>query len=289
VCALTHPPIHPHSSTHLPTVVPTTAPTNHCTRSPTHVTQRTLTPPPPLRIRRPTHHQAPTTDATSRTSFFITRLSTDSSSALQLDLGVFNGNIRPGNAGGGGGNESWGSWIVGTQPAPKAGLRAGQNISVAVVSRILPPAGASGTRFELTKGSEVTIVTVVLSNVDTGGTDPRSEAERTALAITDTDVDAMRLGHTGWWSNFWNRSAVSLPSQPTLERFWFNSLYTSASSARAGGAGGYGAPKTAPGLMSIWAVGGQVRADAPTFCAVHARSCNLEHEFHCLDTVRARR
>ena len=53
------------------------------------------------------------------------------------------------------------------------------------------------------------------------------------------------------------RSSVSLPTQPLVERFWYSSQYTIGSSVRWEGAGASGVPKTAPGINSIWLIGGE--------------------------------
>ena len=53
------------------------------------------------------------------------------------------------------------------------------------------------------------------------------------------------------------RSSISLPTQPLVERFWYSSQYTIGSSVRWEGAGASGVPKTAPGINSIWLIGGE--------------------------------
>ena len=212
---------------------------------------------------------APFNAAMEKLSLIVTAVSTDSATPITVEVGTFSGRILPGGASANGKNETWGAWVNPTEGAPKAGLRAGKPISVAIATRIImPPAAADaadaadaatavdGTHFTISKGATVSIVTAILSNIDTNGVDPLPTTIAAVRALSAADLPAIRAGHSGWWNTFWSRSSLSLPTRPTIERFWYGSQYTSGASARSGGAGGYGAAKTAPALQSAWLVGG---------------------------------
>ena len=201
---------------------------------------------------------APADAATTATySVLVTQLST-TAPTLDVDCEVYAGTPRAGGASGGGGaNETWGSWVLPTEGAPPIGLRADRNTSVAFVMRIVGGQALSGQRVRLTAGAPAWAVVVVLSNIDNGERNPLPEAQAFALALTDASLQAMLAAHVAWWAAYWARSAVSLPSFPEVERFWFAQQYLMGSAARFGTGAGLGPYKTMPALSSAWIVGGE--------------------------------
>lgn len=219
---------------------------------------------------------APFNAAMETLSLLVTEVSTDSETPITVQVSTFSGRIIAGHASVNGKNETWGSYVVSTEGPPKSGLRSGKNISVAIVTRIIPqsssgggaskagfeespPAAATtdGTHFTVVKGGRsVAVVTAILSNIDNHEEPPLPAAIAAVRALGASDIPHIKQGHNGWWSAYWQKSSISLPTRPQVERFWYSSQYTSGASVRANGAGHYGAAKTAPALMTAWLVGG---------------------------------
>ena len=109
----------------------------------------------------------------------------------------------------------------------------------------------------LAAGSTAIVVTVVATNIDTAGVDPNLAVANAAQAATADSIAALESGHVQWWKSYWSKSSVSMPTQPAVERYWYMSQYTAGSSLRFNGAGLSGVPKTAPGINSIWLIGGE--------------------------------
>ena len=114
----------------------------------------------------------------------------------------------------------------------------------------------------LAAAETLTLVTTVLTSVSTGDAPPLPlalSASRAALA----DGGAAVLAQASvFWSGFWAKSSVSLPSQPTVERFWFAAQYLVGMASRGG--------RVAPGLWGPW-----VSTDSPAwdggYTCVHVR------------------
>ena len=175
---------------------------------------------------------APATAATSEISFLVTKITVSGAAAVTLNIST--SPRGPGAAGGA--VESWGSAALASTPAPKDGIRAGKGINVAFATRVLGAETAASV-VELAAGSSMIVVTAVASDIDTDGADPAAAVKAAVQAATPTSVAAMETAHVAWWSTYWARSQISLPTQPLVERFWYMSQYTIGSSVRWNGAG----------------------------------------------------
>lgn len=38
-------------------------------------------------------------------------------------------------------------------------------------------------------------------------------------------IETVRASHNAWWDRYWAKSALSLPTSPDIERFWYGALY----------------------------------------------------------------
>lgn len=162
----------------------------------------------------------------------------------------------------------WASRLAATQsPFPVVAalaLRLVGGDESAVSERLYSNSGCiSNVTFRLAAGHNVTVALLLLTNLDqedgktpVGGMvdpDPVPAALNRILAATaDTTVTATHLAtrrseHDDWWSSFWNRSSISLPTDGLTECFWFGSQYLLGSAARTG--------KVPPGLWGPWVTG----------------------------------
>jgi hypothetical protein len=80
--------------------------------------------------------------------------------------------------------------------------------------------------YELVAGSTIHIITTVADNLLQGNAqDPSSDALALALRLQPTAIlDASQH----FWQQYWNASAVTLPTRPALERMWFGSQFVTA-------------------------------------------------------------
>lgn len=71
------------------------------------------------------------------------------------------------------------------------------------------------------------MVTAIVDNLlaavpDSNATDPTPQA---ILAASTTDPAKVQAVAALFWSSYWNQSAICLPGQPEIERFWFGAQY----------------------------------------------------------------
>ena len=91
----------------------------------------------------------------------------------------------------------------------------------------------------------------VTTGVATLATEALSLRAALALARTPNAAATIEAARTKWWKAFWNASSISLPTQPTIERFWRGSQYILGSAVpRATEAAA--AAAVAPGLFGPW-------------------------------------
>ena len=195
---------------------------------------------------------APTAPLTSTISFLVTHV-TAQNQGVTLNISTSpKGPLAPGGT-----IESWGSSATANTPAPKDGILEGKGITVAFATRTITSTGGAGSVLALAPGATAIVVMAVASNLDTQGQDPALAVMKAVQGLTVSSIAAMQQAHVDWWSQYWSRSSISLPTQPEVERFWYSSQYTIGSSVRWNGAGNSGVPKTAPGINSIWLIGGE--------------------------------
>ena len=65
------------------------------------------------------------------------------------------------------------------------------------------------------------MVTLSKSNLDLGSDYSVDPLQPAIEQLTNTSVDECRAENAAYWRNYWGRAAISLPTQPTIERFWF--------------------------------------------------------------------
>lgn len=94
----------------------------------------------------------------------------------------------------------------------------------------------------LNEGEQITVIVSVVTNHDAG--DYMQQAENAVLTADSAALERMRQQHLEWWEAFWVTSAVSIPSEPEIEKFWYGSHYLMACCSKAG--------KFAPGLYGNW-------------------------------------
>lgn len=94
----------------------------------------------------------------------------------------------------------------------------------------------------LPEGGKFTAVISLFTNHDTD--DHTRRAEEAVMQVTGERLSAMREKNGQWWSDFWSKSSVSIPSEPEIEKFWYGSHYLMACCCEQG--------KIAPGLFGNW-------------------------------------
>jgi alpha-L-fucosidase 2 len=113
--------------------------------------------------------------------------------------------------------------------------------------------GGQAINFTLSASAPVaTVVSTVLTSVTTRGSAPLPVALRAGDGGLRT-VAAVQARARQFWREFWNRSALSLPGHPAVERFWFAAQALVGMASRAG--------RVAPGLWGPW-----VSTDSPAWC-----------------------
>ena len=112
------------------------------------------------------------------------------------------------------------------------------------------PAPRQAINFTVDPRTSATIVSTVLTSLTTNSAPPLPPAVKANQAA---DVAALSAQATKFWSSFWSKSSVSLPTRPELERFWFSAQYLMGMASRA--------VRIAPGLWGPW-----VSTDAPAWC-----------------------
>ena len=159
---------------------------------------------------------------------------------------------RPAGSSGGGpvavtaeGDTAW--FARRADPATVANAR-----TVAVATRVIgaeTKAKGPSLSFQLTPGSKVTVISVVLSDLDARG--GVSAAKKRAAEIEAADLAAMNTAHQQWWRDYWARSFIEIPDK-LIEKHWYGAQYIMASCSRAG--------KVPPGLFGNW-----ITTDAPAW------------------------
>ncbi len=94
----------------------------------------------------------------------------------------------------------------------------------------------------LREGEQITIAVSVVTNHDMESY--LQQAEESVLSLDALQIEEFRRQHLEWWSSFWNTSGIEIPSEPTVEKFWYGSHYLMACCSKAG--------KFAPGLFANW-------------------------------------
>ena len=117
-------------------------------------------------------------------------------------------------------------------------------------TRMGAPAPRQAINFTAGPQTSATIVSTVLTSLTTNSAPPLPLAVNANQAA---DVAALSAQAKKFWSSFWSKSSVSLPTRPELERFWFSAQYLMGMASRLG--------RVAPGLWGPW-----VSTDAPAWC-----------------------
>ena len=96
--------------------------------------------------------------------------------------------------------------------------------------------GAEGFRFAVcvcwkSSGESWTAAWSVASSYE--GADPLALARKRAESALAEGYDGMAASHRAWWSNFWQKSSVTLPNA-VLERQWYLETYKFGAAARRG-------------------------------------------------------
>ena len=55
-----------------------------------------------------------------------------------------------------------------------------------------------------------------------------------AAAMDAPTARAIVAASRRFWADYWNKSTISLPTQPEVERYWYSAQYILGSSSRAG-------------------------------------------------------
>jgi hypothetical protein len=110
--------------------------------------------------------------------------------------------------------------------------------------------------------TELTVLSSSLSNINMAGDGtpgPQTtlenveELRKATVALIGSATPATVLNlqseHAQWWAEFWNASAVSFPSQPDFEAYYYRSMHLLGSSTRQTSA-------VPPGLCGAWFAGG---------------------------------
>ena len=102
--------------------------------------------------------------------------------------------------------------------------------------------GWNSTEGVLKEGEKVTLVLSVHTNHDEA--DYLAKAESDIAQLNGELLEKYRVSHLNWWKDFWNTSAISVPSEEKIEEFWYGSHYLMACCCKTG--------KFAPGLFGNW-------------------------------------
>lgn len=75
----------------------------------------------------------------------------------------------------------------------------------------------------LTSGQTATVVVSAYTNHDTDN--PAAAVQNELDGISDASAAKYLEGNRTWWKNFWEKSYVSLPDEPDVEKCWYASNY----------------------------------------------------------------
>lgn len=139
---------------------------------------------------------------------------------------------------------------------------------------------AAETELSIAANHTVSIYTAfadnALSNSDTVAvTDAAVSAARRAVTIPGTAA-AVADARTQFWGEFWSRSAISLPSSPAVERYWYDANYITASMSPSN------PDLPPPGLYGPW-----VTKDNPAWGGDYTLDYNYEASFYVRITPSA--
>ncbi len=107
--------------------------------------------------------------------------------------------------------------------------------------------GVTGTvsngalQFTLASGQTCSLVTSIVSNLDSASY--TSDAVSQIAGLAQSDVDSLYARHAAWWNTFFRQSFVEIPDK-TVEKEYYASLYLLASTSRTG--------EAPPGLWGVW-------------------------------------
>ena len=147
----------------------------------------------------------------------------------------------------------WQETSDGAGPAAEAELAIAANHTVSIYTAFADNA--------LSNSNAVAVTTAAVS------------AARRAVTTAGTAV-AVADARTQFWSEFWSRSAISLPSSPAVERYWYDANYITASMAPSN-------PELPPpGLFGPW-----VTNDNPAFGGDYTLDYNYEASFYVRGTL----
>lgn len=109
-------------------------------------------------------------------------------------------------------------------------------------------------RITLQAGAWALIATAEAESRGPGLRDPSPAALAQVAGVMASPPGSVAAAADAWWSAFWARSSVSLPSQPGIEQFWYGAQYILACTSSAN-------PNVAaPGLYGPW-----VTVDGPNW------------------------
>ena len=130
------------------------------------------------------------------------------------------------------------------------GLSSPKPISVAVatasvdgpsLSGCTADSGAGAANCTATVAAQLTLASAVISNFDLcdtphGCADPLNATLQRAitLATTNNSAAAISSDNLRFWREYWNSSWVSMPGDPTLERFYYGTSYMIGAASREG-------------------------------------------------------
>ena len=151
-------------------------------------------------------------------------------------------------------------WPNPLPPSTSQGVK-GREISIAMRLIGVPGAINDGIlEFSLQPGAEAYILAPVLS--DLYAPEHLRAVEKRAHQIEVETITELRNNHRDWWKKFWSRSSVQI-DDPLVEKFYYSSLYISASAMRDG--------KVFPGLYGPW-----VTTDHPSWNGDYTLDYNNE-------------
>jgi len=88
-------------------------------------------------------------------------------------------------------------------------------------------AAGDQSRIQLKPGKK----TVVFCSIASRFKHP-DEKDRALSLVKDVDVDRLKNQHAKWWSNYWAKSWVRIPSLPDIEKHYYQSLYGMGAASR---------------------------------------------------------
>ena len=143
-----------------------------------------------------------------------------------------------------------GTTLVVTREAVPADIKSPRRIKVALAAVVQPPllTGASSVQaagadpvtaargfvpVDPSKRFSFTVVVAMADNLHSPTADTASLGDVAAKLAQDVDASGLAASASAWWANFWARSFVHLPTQPSVEALWNGAQYILACSASA--------------------------------------------------------